>query len=165
MDYSTIHERLQAKADDMTHKTEQLKAKKPRKYADLKDKGEFWRSLADQLEKWMEDPNGVMPFSPKQVFFVSKVFPPYDLTFWDFWKAEKRKRGIWDNHVSSCAHVRGGDSQGLEIGDDNVIRCRDCGAELGQYVPLVDIDPVYAATSASVEVGDVLDFDTDGELL
>lgn len=166
MDYQTVLDRLRMHGDNMTHKANELRRKKPAKYADLKDKGLFWQSLADQLEEWMNDPikQDKMPFSPKQTFYVGKVFPRYDTAFADFWHRERRKRGMWSTHASSCPHMKGGKSQGLDIDiETDTVKCRDCGAELGQIIPLSDIDPVFKATSEGIEddLPDTLDMDSD----
>lgn len=154
MDYQIIQTALQAKAEAETHKTRVLVEKHPRKYANIKDKGEFWRSLAAQLEKWTECPDDRMPFSTKQVFFVSKAFNGQASAFWAFWDRERHARGIVDNHKSGCKAV-----QGLSIDGFGYVHCRDCGAELGKHIPDAIADPVFKAT---LEIPDTLDL--DGEI-
>lgn len=153
MDYSTIHGALQARQEDDMHKYRAYLQKHPRKGKSRKVPV-FYGSLATQLEEWMKSPNGHMPFSPKQAFYTSKCFPE-PLKFWDFWKAERRKRGLWDNHERGCKAERG-----LDIRDrDSIVVCRVCGAELGQFVPTEDVDPVYKATMESDDCLDPIDLD------
>ena len=153
MDYSTMLQALQDKAEAETERTIALKRKHPRKYAGLKDKGAFWQSLAHQLAGYLDGkPNGTMPFSEKQAAWVGKCFPDKGIAFYSWWNEQRRSKGLWANHLPWCKCQRG-----LGMDATGVIYCRDCGSELGLFVPDIEVDPVYRATCQ--ELPDTIDLD------
>ena len=156
-----ILDALQDKAEAETERTRLLKRKHPRKHAGLGDKGSFWRSLAHQLAEYLDGkPNGVMPFSEKQAAWVAKCFKADNgAGFWDWWNEQRRSKGLWMNHLPWCKC-----KQGLGMNVHGVIYCRDCGSELGLFVPDIEVDPVLRATSQELpDTIDLDEWDGDGE--
>lgn len=131
MDYSTVLEALQAHALENKAAFERWKEAHPRGGRGKGSGGmrtyNFHNSLAKQLEKWLATPNDerrfLIPFSPKQIFYVAKAFP-YELwtpiAFWDFYNTDKRQKGVWDTHDPNCPVIRGGESGGLDIDIDTL---------------------------------------------
>ena len=133
MNYQFILAALQDKARDDISQWRSYKAKHPRKGKD-KSIPTFYRSLAAQLNKWLNGPESAVvkkypvPFTEKQARYVDKVCPGA----YTFIIEQQRASGQYQNHAPKCPVRYNLNGLGLELQDDGLIVCQGCNAVLGK---------------------------------